>query len=273
MTGGVAGMQPIPGVNPMIALQSRAFGFGGSATTAQLAIAVIGPIAAMLICWGRVHGLVIAAAVLIPTPMLLALQAFRKRANWTAQDVLGWLDREAAVEWHDATGTAMPRNSAAAVAWLAAHVEGSVPADCWAAALLMAGRVNGARERVARLPDETPARVHRRLDLQLAADSSDGRVVDGEEADDAVRDDPNATTAKRAVHLAYHASVAAVSRGADGLAELAAARPAIGRLPVGLTLRLLVIRFRFAAISALFGAWLLVAVLVGLATSGGVVWF
>ena len=33
------------------------------------------------------------------------------------------------------------------------------------------------------------------------------------------------------------------------------------------------IRFRFAAISALFGAWLLVAVLVGLATSGGVVWF
>jgi hypothetical protein len=273
MTGGVAGTQPIPGTNPMIALQRRAFGFGGSATTAQLAIAVVGPIAAMLICWGRFHGLVITAAVLIPTPVLLALQAVRERANWTAQDVLGWLDHEAAVEWRDAAGTAMPRNSAAAAAWLAGHVEVDVPADCWAAALLMAGRVDEARDRIASLLDETPARVHRRLDLQLAADSTDGRVVDSEEADNAVRDDPDATAATRAAHLGYHTSVAAVSRGTDGLAALAAARPAIGRLPVGLTIRLLVIRFRFAAISILFGAWLLVAVLVGLATSGGVVWF
>ena len=272
MTGGVAGPRPIGAANPLVALQRRAFGFGGPATAMQLAIAVLGPIAAILICWGRAHALVTIAAVLIPTPALLAMNVLRGRANWAAQDLLGWIDREAAAQWRDGTETPMPDNRAAAVAWLARHVEGDVPADLWAAALLMAGRTDEARDRIARLEAATPAQIHRRRDLQLAVDATDGRAIDSGPSDEAASSDPAAARAAVAAHLGYHAAVAAESRGADGLAILVAARPALGRLPVRLTLRLAVIRFRFAAISALFGAWLLVAIVVGLGSSGGVVW-
>jgi hypothetical protein len=273
VTRGVAGAPPIPTVNPMVALQRRAFGFGGAATTVQLAVAVAGPILAVLLLWGRAHGLAIAAAVLIPTPAFLALLAYWSRSNWAAQDVLGWLDRDAAIQWHESTGTPMPRNSVTAGSWLHSNVEADVPADVWAAALLMAGRTDEARDKIATLPAETPERVHRRLDLEMAVAAAEGAAIDAAPADQAVAGDPTSTPVARAAHIAYHASVAAVSRGGDGLVALEAARSAIGRLPVRLSLQLLAIRFRFAAISALFGAWLLAAVLVGLATSGGVVWF
>ena len=273
MTAGLAGASPIGGADPMTELQRRAFGLGGSSATIQIGIAVLGPIAAFLVCWGRVHELVLAAAVLIPTPAVLAWLALRGRSRWAAQDVLGWLDRDAAARWRDGTGTRMPRNSAQAGAWLLNHEESAVPGDFWVAALLMSGRVDEALARIARLPAETPAQRHRRLDLQLAADAAAGRPIETASADEAVAADSTAAPVARAVHLAYHASVAITSRGIDGLPILAAARPAIGRMPLGLAVQLYSIRFRFAAISALFGAWLLVAILVGLATSGGVVWF
>lgn len=273
MTAGLAGASPIGGANPMAELQRRAFGLRGSSATIQLVIAVLGPIAAFLVCWGRVHELVLAAAVLIPTPLVLAVNSFRGRSNWAAQDVLGWLDRDAAARWRDGTGSRMPRNSAQAGAWLRSHEESAVPAEFWVAALLMAGRDDEALAGIARLPVETPAQRHRRLDLQLAADAAAGRPIETASADDAVAEDPLATPAERAAHLAYHASVAATSRGTDGLPVIAAARPGLGRMPLGLTLRMYSIRLRFAAISALFGAWLLAAILVGLATAGGVVWF
>lgn len=273
MTTGLAGASPVGGANPMTELQRRAFGFGGSSATIQLGIAFIGPIAAFLVCWGRAHELVIVAAVLIPTPVLLGAQSLRRRSNWAAQDVLGWLDRDAAARWREGTGTRMPRNAAQAGAWLLSHYESAVPGDFWVAALLMAGRTDEARERIALLPAETPAQLHRRRDLQLAADAAAGLPIETLSADDAIAADPSAALVARAVHLAYHASVAATSRGTDGLPVLVAARPAIGRLPLGLALQLYSIRFRFVAISALFGAWLLVAILVGLATAGGVVWF
>jgi hypothetical protein len=167
----------------------------------------------------------------------------------------------------------MPRDSVGAGAWLQDHAENDIPADVWAAALLMAGRTDEARDKIATLPVETPDQIHRRLDLEMAVAATQGAAIDVAPADQAAAGDPEATPVARAAHIAYHGSVAAVSRGGDGLAELVAARSAIGRLPFRLSLRLLAIRFRFAAISALFGAWLLVAVLVGLATSGGVVWF
>jgi hypothetical protein len=187
--------------------------------------------------------------------------------------VLGWLDGEAAARWREGTGTPMPRNSAQAAAWLQGRDESVVPADYWVAALLMAGRVEDATERIGKLPAETPEQRRRRSDLRLAADAAAGRRADYEAADEAVVADPAADPVARAVHLAYHGAVSATSNGADGLPLLAGARPAIGRLPLPHALRLYAIRFRYAAISVLFGSWLLAAVLVGLATSGGVVWF
>jgi hypothetical protein len=266
---------PAPVVNPMVALQRRAFGFGGPGSTIQLVLAVGGPIVAMLLCSGRVVGAVVVAAVLIPTPALLAIVALRGRSSWPAQAVLGWLDREAAVQWQSDTASRMPRSSAQAMAWLNGHAEEDVPRDVWVAALLMAGRVDEARERIGRLPATTPAELHRQCDLLLAADSADGRPIEtrATAAGESAAADEVASPPARSAHVAYHAAVAATGRGSEGLGLLTAARPAIGRLPFRLSLQLSVIRFRFVLVSALFGAWLLVAVLVGLATSGGVVWF
>jgi hypothetical protein len=258
--------------NPMLALQRRAFGVGGADTAAELGLAVLGPLAAVLVCWGRVPAIGFVAAAAIPAPILLALVAVRLRSRWAAQDVLGWMDHAAAAEWRESTGSRMPRNSVGAGEWLRAHSENDVRPDLWVAALLMAGRVAEAREGIARLPVETPRQHHRRLDLETAADAADGRPIGSAAADDAVGHDQAASQAERAVHLAYHAAVAAVGHGTDGLPDLAAARVAIGRLPARLAFRLWLIRLRFAAISALFGAWLCAAIMVGLATAGGAVW-
>jgi hypothetical protein len=259
----------------MVALQRRAFGYGGPGSTIQLVVAVAGPIVAMVLCSGRVVGAVEVAAVLIPTPALLAIFALRGRSAWPAQGLLGWLDREAAAQWQSDTTSRMPHSSPQASAWLNGRTEEDVAADAWVAALLMAGRVDEARERIGRLPAATPAQLHRQCDLLLAADSADGRPIEtrATAADEAASSDETALPATRTVHLAYHAAVVATARGSDGLGLLAAARPVLGRLPSRLSLQLWVIRFRFVAASLLFGAWLLVAILVGLATSGGIVWF
>jgi len=273
MTAGRAGASSTGAANPMEELQRRAFGFGGFGATIQLGLAVLGPIAAFLLCWDRAHGLAVAAAVLIPTPTLLVLQALRGRSNWAAQDVLGWLQRAIAAEWRAATGSPMPRNRSEARAWLGRRSETDMAPDWWAAALLVAGRVGEARERIARLSVETPGQLHRRLDLEQAADAAEGLPIDSAAAVAAISSDAGATATRRTADTAYHESVAAVSRGSDGPPILAAARPALGRLPLALSLQLYAIRFRYAAISALFGAWMLAAILVGLATAGGVVSF
>lgn len=232
-----------------------------------------GPIAAFLLCWGRVHELALTVAVLVPTPGMLALLSLRGRSNWAAQDAIGWIDREAAERWRDLAGNPMPRNSIQAAAWLDGHPDRDLPAGLQASALLMAGRIGEARQAIASLPAESPADLHQREDFRLAADAAEGLPVDVTAADETLKNDPASEPAARAVHLGYHAAIAAESRGIDGLPALAAARPALGRLPAALALRLWVIRFRNAVVSALFGAWLLAAILVGLATSGGVVWF
>jgi len=261
------------GADAILALRHRAFGFGRADLVIELSLAVAGPIGAFLLCWGRVQAVILVAAVLIPTPALLSLVSFRRRFRWPAQDVLVWMDRLAASEWRERTDSRMPRDPAQAGEWLRCHAESGVPLDSWVSALLLAGRVEEGRDCIGRLPSGTPRQVHRRLDLELMADAAGGLAVASAAADQAVSCDPTATPAERAAHLAYHASVAAVSRRVDGLPGLAAARPGLGRLGPGLALRLWLIRLRFAALSTLIGAWLLLAVLVGLATAGGVVWF
>ncbi len=273
MTGGVAGSLTDRRPDPMVSLQRRAFGLSGPGTPIQLAAAVAGPAGALALCWDRVVLIALAAAVLVPMPVLLALLAVRSRSRWPAQEVLAWLDLVAATEWRTQTGSRMPRNSVQADEWLRRHAETEVPPAAWISALLMAGRPDEARPRIDALPGSTAAQLHSRLDFELAADAAGGRAIDISAVDDAAGRDTAADPAARVVHLAYHASVAAASRGIDGLPSLAAARPALGRLPAALTPRLALLRFRYAAVSASFGAWLLAATLIGLATAGGVVWF
>lgn len=273
MTGGVAGALADRRADPIVTLQRRAFGLSGSGTGIRLAAAVAGPAAALVLCWDRVQAIVLVAAVLIPMPALLALLALRSRSSWPAQDVLAWMDHVAATDWRTRTGSRMPRNSVLAGEWLRGHAETEVPADVWASALLMAGRLEEARCRIDALPRSTPAQLHRRLDLELAADAAGGRAIEISAVDDAAARDTAADPVAVTVHLAFHASVAAASNGIDGLPILATARPALGRLPAALTLKLGLMRFRPASVSASFGAWLLAATLIGLATAGGVVWF
>ncbi|MGD0121066.1 MAG: hypothetical protein ABSC46_00715 [Candidatus Limnocylindrales bacterium] len=175
-------------------LRRRAFGFGGTGSALQTALAVAGPIVTAVAGWGRMDPVAFAAAVLVPAPVLLAVLAFGGRSRWAAQEVLAWLD------------------------------SATVP-------VVMAS------------------------------------------ADEAGLDDPAAAPAERPAHFAYRAAVEAVSRGLDGLAVLAAARPDTGRLGPYPTLKLWLIRLRFSIASALFGAWLLAAIAVAMATAGGVVWF
>src|ERR1035437_2575472 len=153
----VTGGSRSPGPNPMAGLQRQAFGFGGTSSNVQLALSVVGPIAAVLLTWGRVHWLGFLAAVLLPTPALLAILALRHRSRWAAQDVLFWLNDVAAADWQRRTGSRMPRNSVEANAWLGGRAESDVPLDCWVAALLMAGLVDESPEAPARLPIGNPS--------------------------------------------------------------------------------------------------------------------
>jgi hypothetical protein len=195
MTAGVSTSESVGGTADQAAkLRRRAFGFGGRGSALQTAVAVAGPIATAVAGWGRMDPVVFVAAVLVPTPVILAVLALGGRSTWAAQEVLAWLD--------------------------------SAPAPIVAAS-----------------------------------------------ADDAGVDDPAVAPAERAARLAYRAAVEAASRGMDGLAVLAAARPDTGRPGRYPTLKLWLIRLRFSIASALFGSWLLAAIAVAMATAGGVVWF
>ena len=89
VTAAQAPSLPAPVVNPMVAMQRRAFGYAGPGSTIQLVVAVAGPTVTILLCSGRVVGVVEVAAVLIPTPALLAIFALRGRSTWPAQALLG----------------------------------------------------------------------------------------------------------------------------------------------------------------------------------------
>jgi hypothetical protein len=123
------------------------------------------------------------------------------------------------------------------------------------------------------MPVETPEARRRRLELALVADANEGLPIDTTAVEASIREDPDLAPDDVVVRLAYYRALAEVDGGRDGLPPLLAARASLGRLPTDLAWRLWLVRFQYAAASLLTGAWLLVTVLVGLATSGGAVWF
>ncbi len=75
-----------------------------------------------------------------------------------------------------------------------------------------------------------------------------------------------------ATALARHAAVGAASHGDSSLPELSAVRFAFGPLRGSRALSVWTVRLRFAILSLLFGAWILVGIVVGMAASGGAFW-
>ncbi len=262
-----------PRPNPMVVIQRRAFALDGPGPKLQLVVAAAGPIALALLCWERVPPIVFAAAVLIPCPVLMVGLALRLRDRWPSQDVLSWLDESVRADWPTQDLGKQPRNPAEARTWLAAHAEGTAPPYWRATMLIVAGRLDETRATIAGLPTATPRDRSRRQDLELLANAYEGRPIDTAAADAAISSDPEMSQLRIAVSLAYHAALRSTAEGGDGLSQLAAVRPEIGRLSNSVRRRLALVRLRFAIISALIGVWVLVSVLVALASSSGLVWF
>lgn len=260
--------------DPSVALLRQVFGIGPLESKLLVVVAIMGPL--LLLGFGLLlglHGAATAFLVLVPIPAIGAALGLRDRKRWPALDVIWWQSRQGAATWHREVGGSLPRNARGAREWLQAHPEGSTPACARATVLLLAGRVYSARQTLAAMPIETPADRRRRLDLLMAADAHEGLPIDTTAVDAAIREDPDQPPEEVAVHLAYHEALVEVDRGGDGLPALLAARASLGRLPSDLSRRLWLHRFRYAAGSFAVGAWLLAMVLVGMASSGGVVWF
>jgi len=267
-----ASAEPAPTINPYIALRQRAFGWGRAQVAVPVAVAVVGP-GALAAIGLAVHmpGALLAAVVLVPTPLLEGLLALQARSEWAAQEVLGWLDWTTLELWAQRTEGRRPRTPIEAQAWLIGHGEASAPAVLRAGMLILAGRMTEAREVIAGLADATPRGRRERLELELDADAFGLRPLDVDAAADAVRADAVQSLAEKASRLAYLAALAAVARGGDGIAELATARPAIGRLPAELRRRLWLGRLRFAVLALVLEVWILAAILVALSTASGLV--
>lgn len=263
---------PLSATNPYFALRRRVYRWGRAQVAAPLGIAVLGPgILAAAGLAGRLPAVALAALVVIPTPILESLLAVRTRREWAAQDVLGWLDWTALRRWGERTSAKRPRSPIEAGVWITGHPAGSAPESLRASVLILAGRVAEAREVIAALPSSTPGELRERLELELDADAFESRPLVVGAADDSVRADTGQSAAEIEVRLAYHAALAAVSCGGDGLAELAKARPAIGRLPDQLVRRLWLGRLRFAVLAFFLEVWILVSILVALSAASGTV--
>lgn len=71
---------------------------------------------------------------------------------------------------------------------------------------------------------------------------------------------------------AMEAALLAAGSGGDCLAPLAAARREAGKMPAGHGRRILAARYRGVIVAILGGVWILVAIVIGMAVAGGVVW-
>ncbi|MGA3029141.1 MAG: hypothetical protein ABSE58_00200 [Candidatus Limnocylindrales bacterium] len=235
---------------------------------------VLGP--ALAVALGLFLGLAavpFAVVVLVPAPLVLTLLVVRGRRLWPAQEALMWPSLIYTDQWRSEFGGSPPRTPRRAQEWLEKHPAGSVPPATRAGMLLTARRLDDAREAISNLPSDSAHDSHRRLDLELALDAKEGRPLDTTAANDALRADDGTPQVERELHLAYHAALLAVDRGGDGIAPLTAARAAAGRMPSGYRRRILAWRYRYVGGALAVGAWLIAALLVGMATSGGVVWF
>ena len=260
------------GVNPYLTLRERVFGWGRARVAIPVGVAVVGPVVlASISLVGHLPGPAFAALVLVPTPLVEAFLALRTRREWTAQEVLGWLDWTTVRDWQERGGGRRPRSPIEARAWLTANEAGSVPAIARASMLILAYRPAEARDAIAALPVGTPRENRERFELEMDAAAFELRPLEFAAADEAIRADGALSPAERAVRLAYHAALAAVARGGDGLAELAAARPTIDRLPPDLLRRVWLGRLRFAVLAVVLEVWILVAILVALSTASGTV--
>jgi hypothetical protein len=265
---------PTPTVNPYSVLRHRVFRWERAQVAVPVALAVLGPgILAAVGLAGRVPGAVLVALVLVPTTLMEALLALQVRREWPAQEVLGWIDWTKLRVWLALTVGRRPRSPLEAQQWLVTHGEASVPQGLRAGILILAGRLTEARDVIASLPDATPRERRERLELQVEAEAFGLQPLDIDAADEAIRSDADQSPEEKEARLAYHSALAAVAQGGDGLAELAAARPAIGRLPAELTRRLWLGRLRFAILAAVLEVWILLAILVAMATASGVVLF
>jgi hypothetical protein len=260
--------------NPYLALRQEIRGRSTLENRLLFGVALTGPVLFLAIgLLAGMHGAAVALLVLLPTPVLGVAIGLGRRAVWPALDVVSWLDRQAAADWRRDVGGSAPRNASAALAWLEIHPAGSAPEWARATVLVLAGRIPAARQAISAMPVDTPRARRRRLELELMADAGAGLPIDTTAVEDSIREDSDLAPADVAVRLAYYRALAEVDGGGDGLPPLVAARASFGRLPSDLAWRLWLVRFQYAAASLIAGAWLLVTVLVGLATSGGVVWF
>lgn len=80
------------------------------------------------------------------------------------------------------------------------------------------------------------------------------------------------SSAERELRPAMHAGLLAADTGGDCLAPLAAAKTKAGRLPAGYRRRILATRYRGVLFAIVGGVWILVAIVIGMAVAGGVVW-
>jgi hypothetical protein len=260
--------------NPYLALQQEVRGCGTLESRLLFAVALAGPLLFLAIgLVAGMHGAAVALLVLLPTPALGVALGLSRRAVWPALDVISWLNRQAAADWRRDVGGSAPRNASGARAWLEIHPAGSAPEWARATALVLAGPISAARAAISAMPVDTPGARGRRLELALVADANEGLSIDTTAVEASIREDPDLAPDDVVVRLAYYRALAEVDGGRDGLPPLLAARASLGRLPTDLAWRLWLVRFQYAAASLLVGAWLLVTVLVGLATSGGAVWF
>jgi hypothetical protein len=244
------------------------------ARAVPLALAVIGPPA--LFAFGLnagLPGIVLVVLVLIPIPAFEAILALRYRPVWAAQDVYLFLSWRTAQEWSQHVGGTLPTNARQAAAWLDRHPEEDVEPNARASMLLTAGRIADARAIIAGMPARTARERRRRAELSLAADELQGLPLDTAAADEAMRADPGESPEVVAAHLGYHAALKAADEGGDCVSPLLQARPRLGRLTPALLVRIWIWRLIFTVSAAALGAWLIVGLVVGLATSGGVVWF
>jgi hypothetical protein len=80
------------------------------------------------------------------------------------------------------------------------------------------------------------------------------------------------STAEAELRQAMRIALQAAGSGGDCLAPLAAARQDAGNLPAGYGRRILAARYRGVVVAILGGVWILVAIVIGMAVAGGVVW-
>jgi len=78
--------------------------------------------------------------------------------------------------------------------------------------------------------------------------------------------------ADRELRPAMHAALLAADTGGDCLAPLAMARDRAGELPAAYARRILRTRYLGVLAAILGGLWILIAIVVGMAVAGGVVW-